>query len=93
MLMGMTSSKSSASPSTDTSKSEAERFYNCCGTLKQPAKMIIAPSILRKLLYLCSPLILTVRIKRNMIVKKNMKVKASMQFLTPSTRTLEVEKT
>ena len=92
MLMGMRSSKSSASPSTDTSKSEAERFYNCCGTLKQPAKMIIASSILRKLLYLCSPLILTVRIKKNMIVKKNM-VKASMQFLTPSTRTLEVEKT
>ena len=89
MLMGMTSSKSSASPSTDTSKSEAERFYNCCGTLNQPAKMIIAPSILRTLLYLCFPLILTVRIKKNMIVK----VKASMQFLTPSTRTLEVEKT
>ena len=89
MLMGMTSSKSSASPSTDKSKSEAGRFYSCCGTLKQPAKMIIAPSILRTLLYLCSPLILTVRIKKNMIVK----VKASMQFLTPSTRTLEVEKT
>ena len=89
MLMGTTSSKSSASPSTDKSKSEAERFYNCCGTLNQPAKMIIAPSILRKLLYLCFPLILTVRIKKNMIVK----VKASMQFLTPSTRTLEVEKT
>ena len=87
MLMGMTSSKSSTSPSTDTSKSEAERFYSCCGT--GPSKMIIAQSILRTLLYLCSPLILTVGIKKNMIVK----VQASTQFLTPSTRILEVEKT
>ena len=62
--MGMTSLKSSASPSTGTSKSEAERFYSCCGTLKQPAKMIIASSILRTLLYLCSPLIHIVRIKK-----------------------------
>ena len=82
MLMGMTSSKGSTSPSTDTSKSEAERFYSCCGT--GPSKMIIAQSILRTLLYLCSPLILTVGIKENMIVK----VQASMQFLSPSTRIL-----
>ena len=37
-LMGVTSSKSSASRSTDTSKGEAERFYSCYGPLKQTAK-------------------------------------------------------
>ena len=85
--MGVVSSKSSASQSTDTSKGEAERFYSCCGTLKQAAKFYCTINI-GGVVALCSPLIDKVRIKNINFSDSEGGVE---HFLTSSTRISEVE--